>query len=182
MKIRKKTQGLDDALRRWLGGLMRLQKLVILSSIILFGCGTVRTFNKLDQPVGQKLRASIGSLIFRTNKQSDLPNVVGGRDIYGGKVDRGYTELRLKGIKNNILTLQVVDLSRYSSETTMDRYGNKPITRVENSISLGGEIKPESTTIEFDLSKERVFSVGGVEVTFVGLNAYAVEFILNQQY
>lgn len=64
----------------------------------------------------------------------------------------------------------------------MDRYGNKPVVKVENSMSLGGLNAPESSTFEFDLNKERIFSVGGVEVTFLGLNTYAVEFILNKQY
>ena len=64
----------------------------------------------------------------------------------------------------------------------MDRYGNKPVVKLENSISLGGLKAPESSTFEFDLYKERIFSVGGVEVTFVGLKTYAVEFILNKQY
>ena len=86
----------------------------------LIGCATMQNYNKLKQPEEKILTASIGSTIFRMNKSSDLPNIYGKADMYGGKVDRGYVELKFKGIKENgSLILQIADVSKSSTETTM---------------------------------------------------------------
>src|SRR5437879_11224811 len=85
-------------------------------------CGEIRSHRQLDQPLGSQLTTGIGGTVFRLNKSSDLPNVFGGRDIYGGKVDRGFAEIKLVGIEDQALILDVVDVSRQSSETVMDRY------------------------------------------------------------
>ncbi len=80
-----------------------MKKVIYLFALVMLvsGCATVQSYNKLEQPEEKVLTASIGSTIFRMNKSRDLPNVFGKADLYGGKVDKGYTELKLKGIKEN---------------------------------------------------------------------------------
>jgi len=96
---------------------------VLTIAFFISGCATIQNYNKLEQPDDKVLTASIGSTIFRMNKSGDLPNVYGKADLYGGKVDKGYTELKFKGIKENgNLILQTTDMNKSSTETVMDRY------------------------------------------------------------
>jgi hypothetical protein len=151
----------------------------IVICLMLFGCATIQNYNKLEQSENQVLTTSIGSAIFRMNKSSDLPNVFGKADLYGGKVDKGYTELKLKGIKENgNLLLQVIDTNKSSTETTMDRYGafDKPKVEVssKNEINVGSAQDPDQTVFEFNPNKEKNIVISGVEVTFVEIKSYSV--------
>jgi len=92
------------------------------------------------------------------NKQGDLPNVYGGRDIWGGKVDKGFAEMKLVGVENQTIILDVVDISRQSSETVMDRY--KPFQQpgvvnvdVQQSVNVG--LTAITTRIRLDIEKQR---------------------------
>ena len=105
-------------------------------------CGTIRSHRQVDQPLGPQLTTGIGGTVFRMNKLSDLPNAFGGRDIYGGKVDRGFAEIKLVGIEDQTLVLDIVDVNRQSSETTMER--RKDLMRpgvasvdVQQSVNVG---------------------------------------------
>lgn len=154
--------------------------------LLVGGCATIQNFNKLEQSEEKVLTASIGSTIFRINKSGDLPNIYGKADIWGGKVDRGYTELRFKGIKENgNLILQVTDINKSSTETTMDRY--KPFDQTEvnvsanNTINMGEASTPDQTVFEFDPKKEKDLVIGGVRITFIEVTAYSVKYKLNKQ-
>ena len=61
----------------------------VLINVVLSGCGTIRSHRHLEQPLGTSLTTGIGGTIFRLNKTGDLPNAFGGRDIWGGKIDKG---------------------------------------------------------------------------------------------
>jgi len=65
--------------------------LIFLSLFFVVNCASIKNYYKLEQPEYSLLTASIGSTIFRVNKSSDLPNVFGKADLYGGKVDKVYT-------------------------------------------------------------------------------------------
>ena len=115
-------------------------------AMLVSGCATIQNYNNLEQPEGRILTASIGSTIFRMNKSSDLPNVYGKADLYGGKVDKGYTELKFKGVKENgNLILQITDINKSSTETTMDRY--KPYERNRVNVSASSTINIGENTI-----------------------------------
>lgn len=130
------------------------------------------------------LTTGIGGTIFRLNKVGDLPNAYGRRDIYGGKVDKGFSELKLMAIKDQILTLEVTDLNKSSSETTMDRY--KPFNQnavisaqVQNNIQLGAvDNAPQSQRFDFDLNKQKEFVVSGIKVYFLNVQPYSIEYRL----
>ncbi len=155
--------------------------------IALSGCATIQSHNRLEQPEGKILTASIGSTIFRMNKSSDLPNVFGKADLYGGKVDKGYTELKFKGVKENgNLILQIADINNASTETTMDRYKpfdrNKISVSANNTINIGENTAPDQTIFEFDPKKEKTLTIGGVNVEFVEVTTYSVHYKLVKQY
>src|SRR5207249_10999859 len=109
---------------------------------------------------GSQLTTGVGGTVFRLNKMSDLPNAYGGRDIYGGKVDRGFAEMKLVGIEDQNVILDVVDFSRQSSETTMDRY--KHLIRpgavnvdVQQTVTLGAAQGQTPTRIRLDTRNQR---------------------------
>ena len=89
---------------------------LVVPLIFVAACGAIRLHRQLDQPIGSQLTTSIGGTIFRLNKLGDLPNAFGGRDIWGGKVDRGFAEMKLVGIEDQTLILDVVDVSRQWSK------------------------------------------------------------------
>jgi hypothetical protein len=100
------------------------------------------------------------------NRQSDLPNIYGGKDIYGGKVDRGYVEVKLVGISGKEITLSVSDVTRQSSETTMDRYVTRPPVDVKQTVNLGS-FGPEGVLVRINTGNEKEYVIGGVKISFL---------------
>jgi len=151
---------------------------LVLSFVV--SCAAVRSHRELVQPLGSPLVASVGSTIFRLNKFGDLPNVVGGRDIFGGKVDRGFAEVKLVGIEGETLVLEVLDVSRGSTETTMDRY--KPFQRgitvtVDVSVSIESN-QPRPVRLRLDTTKQQELVISGVRVRFLEIQPYSVSYSL----
>ena len=93
---------------------------LIAVSLSIFGCGTIRSHRNLEQPTGSVLTTGVGGTVFRLNKTGDLPNAFGGRDIFSGKIDKGFAEMKLAGIEGTVLVLEIIDVNKHSPETTMD--------------------------------------------------------------
>ena len=155
---------------------MGITALLLIAGI--FGCGTINSHRIMEQPVNTTLSAGIGSEIFRLNKLGDLPNVYGGRDIQGGKVDKGFSEMRLIGIEGPVLTLEVLDVSKASTETVMDRYNRNAVMAVDvhNNVNIGNSETAKPTIIKFDTSKQKEIVIAGVKVTFNSVQSYSVEY------
>ena len=154
-----------------------------LAIALQIGCASVRTLRQVDQAIGPVLTTGIGGTIFRMNKSGDLPNVVGGRDIYGGKVDKGFAEMKLAGVEGQTVVLDIVDLNRQSSETTMDRY--KPFQRnaavnveVQNTVSSGTDQSANPYRIALDTTKQRDIVISGIRVSFVEVQPYSIRYTL----
>lgn len=150
---------------------------------LLAGCSTIRTHREIQQPLESVLTTGVGGTIFRLNKIGDLPNAFGGRDIWGGKVDKGFAQMKLAGIDGDILTLEVLDINRQSSETTMDRY--KPFQRntmmnvdVQNTITIGSQDSQKPYEIMFDTKKQKDIVISGIRVTFIDVQPYSVQYTL----
>ena len=146
----------------------------------LAACGTIRTHREFGQPLGSPLMAGPGGVVVRMNKSSDLPNVFGKRDIWGGRVDRGFSELRLVEIDGATLVLDVLDVNRQSSETVMDRY--RPFDRPgvidvdvnqDVNVERGG---PVPYRVRFDTTQQREFFLAGIRVTFLEVQPYSVQY------
>jgi len=117
------------------------------------------------------------------NKQGDLPNAYGGRDIWGGKVDKGFAEMKLVGVENRTIILDVVDISRQSSETVMDRY--KPFQQrgvvnvdVQQTVDVSSSAAIIPTRIRLDIEKQRDIIISGIRVNFVEVQPYSVRYTL----
>jgi hypothetical protein len=159
-----------------------LTRLIFLClALNLVACTTITMQSQLDQQTATRLQASIGSTIFRLNRISDLPNAFGKADLYGGKVDRGYAEVKFLGVnERNELILSVTDINRSSTETTMDRYTPAARMQIQNTLTIGGGATPDTTTkFLFDPKKESELSIAGVKVQFIEVKPYSVTYILS---
>ena len=152
---------------------------ILLLAALLAGCATIENYRTLDQPVNQMLTVSVGGTIFRLNRSSDLPNVFGKADLYGGKVDRGYAELKFLGLtERGDLILSVTDIHKSSTETTVDRYGDRPKVDVQTTVAVGSGLAPEGSRFVFDPRKQKELVISGVRVIFVDVQAYSVSYRL----
>lgn len=156
-------------------------RLTVLSLFfILVGCGTIQTYEHLRQGTGQPLSTHVGGQVLLIQRTSDLPNAFGKADIWGGKVNRGYTELRYQGLApDGRLVFRITEVETESTETTMSRYGGSTATfnthRSGNS-SYGtvsvydaprgstDRLPPNTTEFAVDPAKTKEFTVGGVMV------------------
>lgn len=146
----------------------------------LSGCGTtIQNYRILEQSPVQLHTASVGSTIFRLNRQTDLPNAFGKSDVFGGKVDRGYAELKFHGLtEKGELILSVNDIQKSSTETTMDRYSARPRIDVQTTVSTGSAGPADGTRFLFDVRKQKELVISGVRVTFVDVQPYSVSYRL----
>jgi len=78
---------------------------------------------------------------------------------------------------NGNLILQIADINLSSTETTMDRYVNKPQVRkeVDTKQKIDNKPPPGATVFEFDPNKENFLVIGGVRVTFVEITSYSIQ-------
>ena len=156
---------------------------VLLCIFILFGCSQIQNYRFLQQPENRVLEASIGSTIFRLNRTADLPNAFGKADLYGGKVDKGYTELKLKGFsEKGILILQVTDINHNTSETTMDRYRPAVSVNVKQKFNTSSANENDPTTFLFDTAKEISLTIAGIRVVFIKIGSYGISYKLHDVY
>jgi hypothetical protein len=66
--------------------------LALALSVALAGCGaTLQTYDHLSQDTGRELSTHVGGQVLRVQRTQDLPNAFGKADVFGGKVNRGYT-------------------------------------------------------------------------------------------
>lgn len=162
---------------------LRIVALIIVT-LSMSGCATVRNHRNLEQPTGLFLATGIGGVLFRLNKTGDLPNAFGGRDIYGGKINKGFAEMKLAGIEGAVLVLEITDVNKHSSETTMDRYktfNNQAAAvnvNVDNTIAIGNQEQTKPYIIRFNTAKQRDIVISGIRVTFSEIQPYSVQYTL----
>jgi len=151
--------------------------------LLVTACATIRSHRQLEQSLGSQLTSGIAGNLVQLNKIGDLPNPFGCRDIWGGKVDKGFAEVKLVGIEDRTLLLDIVDVNRQSSETTMDRY--KPFNRsavvsvdVQQSTKLGADETPKPNRVRLDTSKEQDIVISGIRITFIEIQPYSVRYTL----
>ncbi len=171
---------------------------LVIVSLAMSGCSSIRSHRNLDQPTGSVLTTGVGGTVFRLNKTGDLPNVFGRRDIWGGKIDKGFAEMKLADIEGAILVLEVTDVNKSSSETVMDRY--KPFDSLQNSarafsgtgrgvaidvdvdvnntVVIGNQEQAKPHIIRFDTAKQRDIVISGIRVNFSDIQPFNVQYTL----
>lgn len=115
---------------------------LLAASVSLASCGQIESYRVLDQSYNQKLNAPVGGVILKIRKTRDLPNVFGKADIWGGKVNEGYTELRYLGVMSDgTLLLRLFDLDIHSNEDVFTRYMNRGTANRESIPPTVAEIR-----------------------------------------
>jgi hypothetical protein len=159
----------------------------------LVGCGTIETHEQVYQPTTKILQTHIGGSIFKVDRTRSLPNAFGGADIFGRKVNAGYTELRYQGLTDDgKILLRLTEAETYSTETTMSRSGQTTLQGYANdSGQFHGTITqppqgtteilpPNTTQFAFDPSKERDLTIAGVRVHFLEFTPYGLTYSLDK--
>lgn len=174
---------------------MRSMLPVVLVSILMTGCSPVRTYENLSQYTETPLTAHIGGQVLKVERSSDLPNAFGNADVFGGKVDRGFTELRYQGTtQDGRLVFRLTEIDTVSNESTMSRYGSRNTTF--NAQSYGNQVygnittydapdghtdRMPANTTEFAIPPERrSFSVGGVVVNIISNDEVSLVYSLSR--
>jgi len=169
-------------------------------AFFIIGCAPIQTYERLHPSPGPGLSTYVGGAVFKMERTSDLPNVAGKADIFGGKVNRGFTELRYQGLtQDGKLVFRVTEIETQSNETAMSRYGRGVSSvNLNTSYSAYGsqtygtafyqpppqgrtEILPPNTT-EFiiDPSKTKELNIAGVRVEIRGFDAQSLRYSLNR--
>lgn len=161
--------------------------LLIVSFVILSGCAPIQTQAIARQTLGASLIASTGSVIFRLDKTSDLPNAFGKADIYGGKVDRGFTEVRIVSIDSaTSFTLAISDVEKASTETVFDRYQpymtDNAAVNVTTNVNLASQQSSvPANRVLIDFSKVKMFAVSGYVIRFIDFDGVNLTYKVEKQ-
>ena len=172
---------------------MRISCLFLVA--VLAGCGaTMQTYERLSQETGRSLTTHVGGQVLKVQRTSDLSNAFGKADIFGGKVNRGFTELRYQGLApDGRLVFRVTEVETESSETTMSRYGGSTSTlnaqRVGNSVygtvttydaprGTTERLPPNTTQFAVDPARTKELTVGGIKVQILSADETSLTYQL----
>jgi len=174
---------------------------VLLTSLLLSGCGaTLQSYERLNQSTNIELNTHIGGSVFKVEHTADLVNAFGKADIFGGKVDRGFTELRYQGLTpDKKLIFRITEIETKSTETTMSRYGGGRSTVSANTTysAYGSQtygtvihqpapqgkteiLPPNTTEFVVDPDKTRELPIAGVKVRIIGFDNYSLRYMLSK--
>jgi hypothetical protein len=103
--------------------------LTILFALLTTACSTIKSHESYTKAMDIEHTVSIGTEIFRIKKTRDLPNAFGNKDIWGGKVNTGYSELRFMGLEDDgLIRFRFTDIDIESNESVFTRYGHATTT------------------------------------------------------
>jgi hypothetical protein len=144
--------------------------------------------------VGRELSTHIGGQVLKVQRTSDLPNAFGKADIFGGKLDRGYSVLRYQGLsQNGNAVFRITEVETQSNETTMSRYGGSTSTvnaqRIGNTVvgtvitndaprGVTERLPPNTTEFAIDISKTKEFAIAGVKIQILRANETSLNYRL----
>ncbi len=163
-------------------------------------CATVKEHHVVKQRAGVQLETGVGGVILKIDRTKDLPNVFNRKDVWGGKVDLGFTEIRYIGLtKKGNVVLQRIDKERRSDESVFTRYGVRPGSNGQATANAGvggsatainvssnepikpniQQLPPRVLKIVIDLKEERELLVGKTVITFLEADKYKITYVLN---
>ena len=172
---------------------MRIASLLLIAT--LSGCGaTIKTYEHVSQEIDRTLTTHIGGQVLKVEKSSDLPNAFNKADIFGGKINRGYTELRYQGIApDGRLVFRITEVETESTETTMSRYGGSTSTlnanRYGNNVygtvttynapqGNTERLPPNTTQFALDMAKTKELTIGNIKVNIVSADETSITYRL----
>ena len=171
-------------------------------SLGFFSCATIEHYRIVNQELDVSLKTHPGGTIIKIVKQKDLPNAFGKADLWGGKVDEGFIELKYLGeVDENKFALGLKEVSIVSNETSMSRYGsgistlnvttNKDhlgnyyttgvVTSIKSPESRTYVLPPDFYDFIWDLSKGDTFFIEGYVIQFITFNQHQLTFQLSKE-
>jgi len=171
-------------------------------ALTIAGCAQVQQRQQLAEPVGPVLRTPAGGTIATVMKDRDLPNAFGGADIYGRKVDAGFTRIIYRGraADGSVLVEQVnVDVQSNASTLTRPPIVNTPtqpavLSSRERGVAYGTSrtvsvaspadqvAMPMPSAAQFSIPKQRSLTLPtGQTIEFIAAEPHQLIFrIVNQ--
>ncbi|MGB1458521.1 hypothetical protein [Spongiibacter marinus] len=180
----------------------------LIISFLLISCAEIQHYETVSVPLNIPQTTSLGSELYRISRTRDLPNVFGKADIYGGKVNEGYSELRFMGLTDSgSIIFQLTDIDIESNETVFTRYGRSTSTVNSNTtanISVYGNTaygsaktnttishydKPEAiitqlplNTVRFEFDpNEKLLELDGISVEIIEVKKYSIKYMLHKK-
>ena len=160
----------------------------ILISLLITGCSSIQTYNRPLQPLNTQMVSSIGSVIFRIEKSSDLPNVFGAADIYGGKVNLGFVQVSLIGAleDDQVLVFSIGENYIQSDETTLTRYVEPMNQNKNNQVKVYNNINFPTTVqqrqVKVDLRKVNFLAMSGYKIQFINFDGVNLTYSIGKLY
>lgn len=185
---------------------MRILSIVILSFLV-WGCSPIQRYENVSKPIDAIQTASLGSELYRINKTRDLPDAFGKADVWGGKVNEGYAELRFMGLTpDGKIIFRLTDIDIESNESVFTRYGTNRTTvnskTTANATAHGNTAygtartnttishyeKPNATitqrppnTIEFVFDpSDKILPLDGITVEVEDVKEYSISYVLHK--
>jgi hypothetical protein len=94
----------------------------IIVAFTIGGCAQVQQRQQLAEPIGLVMRTPVGGTIATIYKDRDLPNVFGRADLYGRKVDAGFTKIVYRGRESDgSVLVEQIDIDLRSNASTLTR-------------------------------------------------------------
>ena len=90
--------------------------------LLIVGCATIEKYDIPDLPEGTTFQRYKGQRLVRVKKVEDLRNAFGKADIWGGKVDKGFTEIYFGGFDGKKVSLVVSDQDIETNASVFTRY------------------------------------------------------------
>lgn len=113
----------------------------------LAGCTNVQTYGRVTQETGRELSAPVGGQVLKVERTWD--------------VNRGYTELRYRGLTSNGRAIfRVTEVAAESPRGSTE------------------ELPPNTTEFAIDPAKTREFMVAGIKVQIVSAEATSLRYQL----
>ena len=164
--------------------------LQIISVLFLVSaCTTIQEYENLTQKTDVLLSTSVNGVIFKIQKEKDLPNVFGKKDIYGGMVNQGEKSLRFRGLnQNGNLVLRLIDIDVQSNENVFTRYnigsstpsGNNNIIITDAPEARIDRLPENVYEFEFDYRQNKILDLGYIKVSFENVTAYSIRYLLSE--
>lgn len=180
---------------------------VIMFFLAITGCAEIKQHEQVSKSLDLLQTTSIGSELYLISKTRDLPNAFGKADVWGGKVNEGYSELRFIGLTNDgEIIFQFTDIDIQSNENVFTRYGvsrSVATTNTTANASVYGNTasgsaqsntvishyeKPKATvtqlpanTVQFLFKpSDKILNLEGISIEIVNVNSYSIQYILSK--
>lgn len=171
------------------------------------GCAQIQHYEQVSKSLSEMHTASIGSELYRISKTRDLPNAFGKADVWGGKVNEGYSELRFMGLtEDGDIIFRLTDIDIESNESVFTRYGiskstinsnttanataygNSAYGSAQTNTTISHYDKPQATitklppnTVEFVFKpQDKSLPLDGITVEIVDVQKYSIKYILHK--